>query len=148
MNLKEWTDKNWIRPHRTSVQEVTDLFGIVKRDLETAQREMVADWQFGIAYNAALKLCTILLYASGCRPGSGQSAHYRTINALPLILGEKFTSDTAYLDACRMKRHEVEYDSVGGVTEADVSELVAFTTEFQETVVAWLKKNHPALLVK
>ena len=27
-----------------------------------------ADWQFGIAYNTALKLCTLLLHTSGYRP--------------------------------------------------------------------------------
>jgi hypothetical protein len=37
-----------------------------------------------IAYNAALKLCTILLFASGWRPEKNL-AHYRTLTALPLM---------------------------------------------------------------
>lgn len=32
---------------------------------QDAAGSISADWRFGIAYNAALKLCTILLYASG-----------------------------------------------------------------------------------
>ena len=48
--------------------------------------DISADWRFGIAYNAALKLCTILLYAEGYRPEKTLQ-HYRTIQALPLILG-------------------------------------------------------------
>jgi hypothetical protein len=39
------------------------------------------DWKFGIAYNAALKLCTILLHDSGYRPEKNL-AHYRTLQAL------------------------------------------------------------------
>ncbi len=50
-----------MRPHKTLRQQITDLFSIVDRDLEDAVQGLSVDWQFGIAYNAALKLCTILL---------------------------------------------------------------------------------------
>ena len=65
MNLQQWASNGWLRPHQTSPQEIQDLLAIVKRDLRDAQGDISADWRFGIAYNAALKLCTILLYASG-----------------------------------------------------------------------------------
>ncbi len=42
-----------------------------------------ADWQFGIACNAALKLCTVLMDTSGYRPEKTLQ-HYRTLQALPL----------------------------------------------------------------
>ena len=48
---------------------------------------ILGDWRFGIAYNTALKLCTILLYASGYR-AERTLQHYRTIQAMPLILGK------------------------------------------------------------
>lgn len=86
MSLKQWAENGWLRPHRTSAQEVADLLAIVERDLADAQGEISADWRFGIAYNAALKLCTLLLYVSGYRPEKNL-AHYRTLAALPLILG-------------------------------------------------------------
>lgn len=36
--------------------------GIVDRDLtDSLSTRLSTDWQFGIAYNAALKLCTILM---------------------------------------------------------------------------------------
>jgi hypothetical protein len=40
----------------------------VERDLDDTQRDISSDWRFGIAYNAALKLCRILLCAEGYRP--------------------------------------------------------------------------------
>ena len=68
MSLKQWADNGWLRPHKTSPKEVAGLLAIVERDLVDAEGEISADWRFGIAYNAALKLCTILLHASRYRP--------------------------------------------------------------------------------
>ena len=65
MSLSDWAKAGWLKPHRASRQQVADLFGVVDRDLEDANRGLSADWQFGIAYNAVLKLCTILLHAEG-----------------------------------------------------------------------------------
>jgi len=104
-----------------------------------------ADWRFGIAYNAALKLCTILMYSEGFRPEKAL-AHYRTVQALPLILGPERADDAAYLDRCRTKRNTVEYDYVGGATEADADELIEFTEELEKDVRDWLKKKHPEFL--
>ena len=104
-----------------------------------------ADWRFGIAYNAALKCCTALLHASGFRADVAQ-AHFRTINALPEILGDTWKSDANYLNRCREKRNTVEYDMVGVATENDVKELLEFTKKLQKAVVEWLQKSHPQLL--
>ena len=106
---------------------------------------MLPDWQFGIAYNAALKLCTILLYASGYRPERSLQ-QYRTFQSLPTILGDKRADDAEYLEICRKKRNIVEYGYVGGVTEVDVEELMSFVEDFRKDVLGWLGKNHPPLL--
>lgn len=87
----------------------------MKRDLSDATGDISADWQFGIAYNAALKLCTVLLHASGYRPEKTLQ-HYRTLQELPLILGPERKADADYLDACRTKRNTVEYDYAGAAT--------------------------------
>lgn len=67
MSLKQWANNGWLRPHQTSPEEIHDLLAIVNRDLADAAGDNSADWQFGIAYNAALKLCPVLLHASGYR---------------------------------------------------------------------------------
>ena len=80
-----------------------DLLQIVDRDLKDARERYISnDWRFGIAYNAALKLCTILLYAEGYRSEKNLQ-HYRTIQSLPLILGNNRKSDAEYLDVCRSR---------------------------------------------
>ena len=134
MSLQSWLENGWLRQHETSKKEIADLLKIIERDLRDAEGGVSDDWRFGIAYNAALKLCTILLYAEGYRPEKTLQ-HYRTIQALPLILGGNRKADVDYLDACRSKRNIVEYDYVGAVTEDDVGELVAFAKELQNSVL-------------
>lgn len=146
MSLANWAAAGWLLPHKTSPQEIRELWQIVDRDLaDAASGGISADWQYGIAYNAALKLCTILLHAEGWKPAKGAMAHSRTLNALPLILGPKRQADADYLDGCRQKRNTVEYDRAGGATKQEAEELIAFGHELRAEVVAWLKKKHPAL---
>jgi hypothetical protein len=145
MSLKQWEDNGWLKPHRTSRQEISNLLNIVERDLQDARREFSADWRFGISYNAALKLCRILLSAEGYRP-SHELQHYRTLAALPEILGEAKKADAKYLDDCRKKRNIVEYEYVGGASGPDADELIEFVKDLRDEVIAWLKKKHPELL--
>ena len=98
MSLQSWLENGWLRHHKTSKKEIADLLKIISRDLKDAEAGISDDWRFGIAYNAALKLCTILLYAEGYRPEKTLQ-HYRTIQALPLILGGNRRADADYLDA-------------------------------------------------
>src|SRR5438874_11402606 len=116
------------------------MLDIVTRDLKEAERASSADWKFGIAYNAALKLCTILLNASGYRPDKLQ-AHFRTLRALPLILGDDRKTDADYLDTCRKTRNIVAYESVGFVLEAEATELFKFAKRMGEDVHDWLSKH-------
>lgn len=146
MSLSQWASNGWLRSHKTSAEEIGNLLAIVKRDLHDAGEDAIsADWRFGIAYNAALKLCTVLLYAEGYRPEKAL-AHYRTLQAMPLILGEECKADADYLDSCRAKRNTVEYDLVGGATDADADELMEFVKTLESDVVEWLKEHHPILL--
>ena len=145
MSLKQWADSGWLKPHRTSRKEISSLLSIVERDLTDARRDISSDWRFGIAYNAALKLCRILLSAEGYRP-SHELQHYRTLAALPEILGETKKEDAEYLNDCRKKRNIVEYDYVGGASDSDADELIEFVKDLRDEVMNWLKKTHPELL--
>ena len=147
MSLQQWAENRWLRSHETSPQEIADLLAIVTRDLADAAGDISADWRFGIAYNAALKLCTILLHASGYRPEKNLQ-HYRTIAALPLILGERMKDEAEYLETCRRKRNIAEYDRAGVVTEQDAAELAAFCRDLRQEVLAWLDTHHPQLKPK
>jgi len=145
MRLQQWQNNGWLRPHQTTPTQIADLLSIVERDLEDSMRDLSPVWQFGIAYNATLKLCTILLYSSGYRPEKNL-AHYRTLAALPIILGTQRKDDADYLDTCRIKRNTAEYDAAGTVTQSEADELRTFAHELRVDVIAWLKASHPTLI--
>ena len=64
-NSRRGKDLEFMRPHETNSKEVENLINIVEGDLTDAEEGISYDWRFGIAYNAALKLCTILFHVSG-----------------------------------------------------------------------------------
>jgi uncharacterized protein (UPF0332 family) len=145
MTLKQWADNGWLKRHQSSAEEIGNLFAIVERDLNDAAEGTVSDdWRFGIAYNANLKLCTVLLYAEGYK-AERTLQHYRTIQALALVLGSDKQKDVRYMDACRAKRNIVEYDYVGSVTKNDADELIAFAKELKDEVETWFEERHPEL---
>lgn len=37
MSLKQWADYGWLKPHKTTPQEISNLLAIVDRDLRDAQ---------------------------------------------------------------------------------------------------------------
>ena len=140
MSLSDWERNDWLKAHKTSRQEIDGLLSIVEREIKDAQVAGISsDGRFTHAYRAALTLATILLYKSGYAPARGQSHHYRTIAALPQILGDGAQDDTHYLEQCRVKPNAAEYDSADEATETEASELVEFAKGFRETVNGWLR---------
>ena len=147
MSLRQWQNNGWLRPHKTDKEEISNLLAIADRDIaDAANPQLSDDWKFGIAYNAALKLCTIMLYAAGYRP-ENTLAHYRTLMAIEFTIGPHRKEDAVYLDACRAKRNMLEYDNIGGASRAEAQELLDFTKELKIEVLKILQKKHPDLIL-
>jgi hypothetical protein len=49
MTLQKWLEYGWLRSHKSSKKEISDLFRIIDRDLQDAAGDISADWRFGIA---------------------------------------------------------------------------------------------------
>ena len=146
MSLKDWADNGWLKPYKTDKQEIANLFTIVERDLSDANLQSLSlDWKFGIAYNAALKLCTIVLLAHGYRPDNAL-AHYRTIMSLKEISEQKWRLYSSYINECRMRRNTLEYDEAYIISQEDVQKLIDFTTQFQKEVKLYMESNYPDML--
>jgi len=146
MNLRDWENNGWLKPHKTSPKEIRDLLKVIDREISDAGQLVISvDSRFTHAYKAALQLCAMLLYTSGYK-ASRDSNHYRTIMAMPLILGDPRNDDAKYLDACRGKRNEAEYRLSGAISDSDAKELLEFAVDFRNDVSRWLKANHPGLM--
>lgn len=148
MTIDSLLDQGVIERREFSQKEISDLFNIVERDLNDSKtKDLSLDWKFGIAYNAALKLITILVRGSSIRVKSG-SHHMNTIALLPEVLGNSYIDDRNYLDSCRRKRNAVEYDYAGGVTEIEVKELQDFVVELKAKVQEWCIENSICSITK
>jgi hypothetical protein len=115
MSLETWLANGWLVRHSASAPETSDLLDAAARDLADAKKDLSPPWCFAIAYNAALRLCTAVLQNAGYRACRDQK-HYRTIAALPLILGVDAQEIARFLDSCRTKRHDLTYEALSAAT--------------------------------
>lgn len=142
MLIQKLLRRGYLEEKEPSAMELQDLLSIVDRDFADSHAPGISsDWQFGIAYNAALKLATIVIRASGYRVKSG-AHHKNTISLLPALLGKSYQDDSEYLDACRIKRNAVEYTQAGGITSNEVTELQGFVAELRGRVLTWCEKKN------
>jgi hypothetical protein len=96
------------------------------------------------AYNDALQLATLALYAEGYRPGK-QRSHERAINSLEYTVGAK-KQIVDVLDVARRKRNTASYDRAGEPSDKQAREMISLATELRASVVVWLRKKHPDLI--
>jgi len=146
MTLQDWLNNGWLKKHISSRQEIRDLLDKVDRDIaEASKDEITVDWRLAIAYNACLGCATIALHVSGYRIPGGTGQHYRTIQSLRFT----FNPDSELilsLEAISRKRAIVTYDAAGTITEVEVGEAIALASELAQTLIVWLKTNHPHLM--
>jgi hypothetical protein len=145
MSLADWQKNGWLVPHQSSVREIADLLAVVERDLvDSAAENVSADWRLNIAYNAALQAATAALAASGYRATRDQH-HYRIIHSLRETVGLEAKVVVTF-DTFRKKRNITEYERAGAVSEREATEMRELAITVRDTVVRWIRKNHPELL--
>ncbi len=140
MSLDTWLANGWLMPHTASATEIRDTLAAAAADLADARKDISPAWRFAIAYNAALRLAGAALEASGYRATRDQK-HYRTLAALPLILGPEVQELADFLDRCRTRRHDVTYESLTAVTDEEAQELIEAVAELTRLVRTWLRKR-------
>ena len=97
-----------------------------------------------IAYNAALQLATIALYASGYR-ATREAHHYRIIQSLAYTINAD-TEMTTLFDQFRKKRNISGYDCAGMISDQEANEMRNLAIHLQEKIIKWLNENHPDLI--
>ena len=142
MKLDDWVANGWLARHQASPRETDDLIEAARRDLADARKDLSPAWRFAIAYNAALRLATAALQAAGYR-ASREQKHYRTIAALPLVLGADAQELSDFLDQCRAKRHDVTYEALSAVSAGEARELIEAVADLEQRVRAWLPSRRP-----
>lgn len=145
MSLRAWLRNSWLVEHNASREETAALLAIVDRDIASAKIAGLAeDWQFNIAYNAALQAATAALGAAGFRAAREQH-HYRTVQSLAFTLNWP-TTKVAQFDRFRKKRNIVGYESAGVVSKQEAQEMHELAVALRADLIAWLRRQHPQLL--
>ena len=143
MSLQRLYTQGRLTGHKTSKQEVRDLLRLIERDIRDAKVDGISsDRKFVTAYNAVLQAATILLYCQGYRT-KGAGHHFTVFQAMKEIIGQAHQDLADYFDACRVKRNITDYTHVGEISATEVEELIKEAEQFLNTVVGWLKANHP-----
>ena len=135
---------NRVRSEPCSRQEIDNLRSIVARCSCDIKAQGLSDEQrFIIAYDAARTLALMVVRASGYRPAK-LGGHYNTFAALQAVDGG-FVTVASYLDICRAKRNDSEYDFAGGISKQDADDLVRTLSQFERDAADWIKSKHPSL---
>ena|ERR1700730_5573745 len=145
MSLQSWLQNSWLVHHAPSGEEIANLLGLSDRDLMACQiKQLPADWQFAIAYNAGLQAATAALAAAGYR-ATRDNHHYRVIQSLAVTTapGGKVI---ATFDGFRKKRNVSSYDLAGSVSDKEAGEMLALATRLRADVEKWIRATRPDLL--
>jgi len=143
-SFQDWQNFGWLKAHKTSRQEIADLFAVADRDLIACQTAgLVADWRLNIAYNAALQLAAAALAAAGYQ-AERSNHHYHLIQSLGLTIGAN-PNTIGKFDILRKKRNISDYERAETVSDLEADEMRKLAESLRKSVGARIKKNHPDL---
>ena len=142
MSLPDWLKFGWLKEHRTSRQEIAELFAVADRDLKACKTPgLVSDWQFNIAYNAALQLASAALAAEGYE-AERANHHYRVIHSLEFTLRVEGTTIRKF-DVFRKKRNFTGYERADTVSDTETEEMRQLAETLRRDVETWIRVQHP-----
>jgi hypothetical protein len=153
MSIEKLAQFGWYKAEPSSPKEIADLFSIVERSQADSKVESISDdLRFQAAYNGILTLVNIALRASGYRVSIGQGHHQRVIESLEYTLTtQDATAREKWVRKIKshsQKRNMTSYDLAGGVSPADLGQIMKDLPVLQEHVRAWLQEVHPELLTR
>ena len=147
MSLEDWLRNGWLTEHKTSKEEITDLFRLIDRDLRDCQASGLSpDWKLNIAYNAALQSAKAALAAAGYR-AQREAHHYRIIHSLEYTV-QASERLIVQLDLFRKKRNISDYERAGTISDQEVHEMIDLAKSLRKMVEKWLEKNFSEIVVK
>src|SRR5258705_2918836 len=144
MTLSSWRENGWLVEHKTSAEEIRDLFAVADRDLkDSSVPGLSADTQLAVAYNAALQVAAAALAAAGFRAARDRKHHW-TMQSLAHTIGAD-QKLVGRLDAFRRKRNIGDYQRVGATSTQEAEEMRRMARELSARVRKWLQDSHPEL---
>jgi hypothetical protein len=143
MGWKELLEQRRITRETVTSLEIANYRELAERALADALLDapLSDDGRFERAYDAARALATLAVRACGYRVRGGGGSHYPTFQALEAAEPGVFEAFAAYFNVCREKRNELSYVAPGGVSRAQVDEILREVPRFRDTVERWLRDH-------
>ena len=147
MSLDSWRDSRLIVEHESSKREISELWVIIRTDLEDARiHELSLDRRLSCCYGALLTAARAALRASGYRvPKGTPSHHYYAIQSLQFTVGLD-AEVLRQIEAMGKKRATAGYVRVGEVSDSMVEEALIFGENVCRQVEVWIEEKHPDLM--
>ena len=145
MGLEDLYRFGKIQRHKTSAEEINNLFDVSKRCLEDASQTNISlDLRFISAYQAALAAAEALLYAYGYKAPKG-NYHYMTWEGLRNISDDHIKQTIILFDVARQKRGNAFYDRTDVISETEFDELFREAKAFVVYIKNKIRKQFPGL---
>ncbi len=141
MSLEDLCKFGKLQKHKTSAQEIVDLFGVAQRCLKDASQDSISfELRYISAYQAALATGEALLCCFGCTAPK-TNYHYMVWEGLRQILDNSFKDTLILFNDARSKRGDAFYDHADVTSETEYKELYKESKIFVEYVKNRIKKE-------
>lgn len=141
MSLEDLYKFGKLEKHKTSPQEIEDLFGVAERCLKDASQGAISlELRFISAYQAALAVGAALLCCLGYTAPK-TNYHYMIWEALRQILDSSFKNTLILFNDARSKRGDAFYDHANVTSETEYKEIYEEAEKFVEFVKNKIKKE-------
>jgi len=145
MSLEDLYKFGKLEKHKTSPQEIKDLFGVAERCIKDASQSAISlELRFISAYQAALASGEALLCCLGYTAPK-TNYHYMVWEALRQILDNSFKKTLILFNDARSKRGEAFYDHANVTSETEYKEIFEESGKFVKFIRDKIKKEFPDL---
>ena len=142
MSLEDLCKFGKLEKHKTSPQEIKNLFGVAERCLKDAAQETISlDLRFIAAYQAALAAGEALLCVMGYKAPKN-NYHYMVWEALKHALDASFKDTLNLFNDARSKRGDAFYDRASVTSETEYKEILKESDKLVGFVRNKIKKDY------
>lgn len=143
--LKEYMDKNLIKPETIGADQITKVIQRAQKDLRVAEKLLSIDegHAYETAYEAMLHAARAFVFIKGFRPTTNFQ-HKTVVSFAAYFLGDQYKVLTQKFDYMRKNRNNFIYEPWKfHVSETDAKSALQSAYEFVEIVKEEIKKEHP-----
>lgn len=141
MSLEDLYKFGKLEKHKTSAQEIKELFGVAERCLKDSSQDTISlDLRYISAYQSALAAGEALLCCFGYKAPKN-NYHYMVWEALRQILDKSFKDTLILFDDARAKRSSAFYNHAEVASDTEYEEIFDEAKKFVNFVRDKIKKD-------